>query len=190
MFYFQFALLSSFVILLLFFLIFFFYIFLSLHLFSQNSLCVLTIHSTTIPFTIRLRMGAMSVRLSVRPVRVSFELQKKLARQDEIPQRQRETSLTEFRYQMRSGDQPVYLSINRFLNVIVSCAWCSFVQIQSISQKFNSCVTNLRTDGQTNTPSFRDAKTHLQTFLPFHPYLLFPVFKAHLPTLFLIRNSK
>ena len=42
---------------------------------------------------------------------------------------------------------------------------CYFVRIQSISQKFNSCVTDRRTDGRTYTPSYRDARTHLKTVL-------------------------
>ena len=67
---------------------------------------------------------------------------------------------------MRSGDLPTYLSLNRLLNDLVLCSWCYFVQIQSISQKFISCVTDgwtdRRTDRQTDTSSFRDAWTHLK----------------------------
>ena len=37
-----------------------------------------------------------------------------------------------------------YLSLNRLLNGILSCSRCYFVQFQSISQKFNSCVTEER----------------------------------------------
>ena len=57
-----------------------------------------------------------------------------------------EASLTEFRDQMRSGDPPLYLSLNCLLNDIVSCPCCYFAQIQPISEKFNSFVT----DGRTN----------------------------------------
>ena len=70
---------------------------------------------------------------------------------------------------MRSRWLLAYLSLNRLLNGILSCSWCYFVQIQLISQKFNSCVTDRptdrrmdrRTDGRTDIPSYRDARTHL-----------------------------
>ena len=80
-----------------------------------------------------------------------------------------QTSLTEFRQQMRSGDLLAYLSLKSLFNGIVSCFLCSFVQIQprnTIFQKFNSCVTDRRTDGPTDgrtyTASYRDARTHLK----------------------------
>ena len=67
---------------------------------------------------------------------------------------------------MRSGDLLSYLSMNCLLNGVLSCSRCYFVRIQSISQKFNSCVTDRRTDGptdgRTNIPSYRDASTHLK----------------------------
>ena len=87
-----------------------------------------------------------------------------------------ETSLTEFRHQMRSGDLLAYLSLNHHSNGTISCPWCYFVQIWSrkpFSQNFNSCVTEQRTDRRTNqrrdwrmdgqTPSYRDARMHLKT---------------------------
>ena len=56
-----------------------------------------------------------------------------------------------------SGELPTCLSLNRLLNGILSYYWCSFVRIRPISHKFNSWVT----DGRTDTPSYRDARTHL-----------------------------
>ena len=61
---------------------------------------------------------------------------------------------------MRSRWLLVYLSLNRLLNSILSCSWCYFVKIQLISQKFNVC--DGRTDGRTDIPSYRDARTHLK----------------------------
>ena len=55
--------------------------------------------------------------------------------------------LTEFRYAFR-----------RFARVLVTCSRCYFVQIQPISQKFNSCLT----DGRTDASSHRDSRTHLK----------------------------
>ena len=73
---------------------------------------------------------------------------------------------SEFRHQMRSGDLLACVSLNCLLNRVVSCSWYYFAQIQPISQKFISCVTdrrtNGRTDGRTDTPSDRDARTHLK----------------------------
>ena len=60
------------------------------------------------------------------------------------------TSRTEFGKQMRSGDLLSYLSMNCLLNGGISCSRCYFVRIQSISQKFNSCVTDRRTDRRTD----------------------------------------
>ena len=60
---------------------------------------------------------------------------------------------------MRSGELPAYLSLNQLLNGILSHSWCYSVQIWPISQKFNLCVT----DGPTDTPSYRDTRTHLKT---------------------------
>ena len=60
------------------------------------------------------------------------------------------TSRTEFGQQMRSGDLLAYLYLNRLLNGVLSCPRCYFVRIQSISHKFNSCVTDGRTDGPTD----------------------------------------
>ena len=78
------------------------------------------------------------------------------------------TSRTEFGQQMRSGDLPAYLSLNRFLNGIFTGSPCYFVRIQLIFRKFNSCVTDGptdgRTDGRTDTPSYIDAITHLKIF--------------------------
>ena len=37
-----------------------------------------------------------------------------------------------------------------------------FVQIWPITQKFNSCVTDRRRDRRTDTPFYRDARTHLK----------------------------
>ena len=53
------------------------------------------------------------------------------------------------------------------LNGIVPYSRCSLVQIQPISQKFNSCVTYRQTDGRTHgptdrrtdIPSYRELKT-------------------------------
>ena len=76
------------------------------------------------------------------------------------------TNLTEFRYEMRFGDlrrsARVLVSeiLNRLLNVIVSCSWPIFAQIQPISQKFNLSVTDLRTDRPRDT-SYRDARTRI-----------------------------
>ena len=53
-----------------------------------------------------------------------------------------------------SGELPAYLSLNRLLNGILSYSYSYFVQIQPISQKFNSCVT----DGPTDRPAHR--RTH------------------------------
>ena len=64
------------------------------------------------------------------------------------------TSRIEFGQQMRSGDLLAYLSLNRLLNGVLSCSRFYFVRIQSISQKFNSCVSDGRTDGRT------DGQTH------------------------------
>ena len=65
---------------------------------------------------------------------------------------------------MRSGDLLAYLSLNCLFNGVVSCSWWYFVQIQFVSQKFNSLGTDRRTDGRTDrrtdTPSYRDARTH------------------------------
>ena len=65
-----------------------------------------------------------------------------------------QTSLTEFRRQMRS--------------CIVLCSRCYFVQIHPSSQNFNSLPvrrtggwSNGRIGGRTVTPSKRDARTHL-----------------------------
>ena len=68
-----------------------------------------------------------------------------------------ETSLTEFRHKMRSGDLLAYLYLNGLSIGIVSCFKCYFVQIQPgnlISQKFNSCVTDGPTDGRTDRHTF------------------------------------
>ena len=73
------------------------------------------------------------------------------------------TSRTDFGQQMRSRELPAYLSLNRLFNGILSYFWCYFVQIRPNSQKFNSCVTEGRTDGQTDIPFYRDARTHLKT---------------------------
>ena len=64
-----------------------------------------------------------------------------------------ETSLTEFRHQIRSGDLLAYLYLNGLSNGIVSCSKCYFVLIQPgnlISQKFNSCVMDRPMDGRTD----------------------------------------
>ena len=83
------------------------------------------------------------------------------------------TSQTEFGQQKRSGDLLAYLSLNRLLNGALLCSRCYFVRIQSISRKFNSCVTDGPTDGRTDgrtdgstvgrtdTPAYRDARTNL-----------------------------
>ena len=71
----------------------------------------------------------------------------------------KKTSLTEFRHQMRSGDLPAYLSLNCLFNGVVSCSWWYFVQIQFISQKFNSLGTDGRTDGRA------DGRTDRHTLL-------------------------
>ena len=65
------------------------------------------------------------------------------------------TSRTEFGQQMRSGGLLSYLSMNCLLNGVLSYSQCYFVRIQSISQKFNSCVTDGRTDGPTDGPTDR-----------------------------------
>ena len=59
---------------------------------------------------------------------------------------------------MRSGDLLAYLSQNCHSNGIVLYSCCYFVSIQPISHKFNSCLT----DGRTDIPSCRDARTHLK----------------------------
>ena len=74
-------------------------------------------------------------------------------REKKTPSIARETSRTEFGQQMRSGELPAYLSLNRLLNGILSYSWCYFVQIRPISQKFNLCVTDRRTDGPTDRPT-------------------------------------
>ena len=82
-------------------------------------------------------------------------------------------------YQMRYGELSAYQSLDCLSTGILSCSWCYFVQIQLISQKFNSCATDgytdRLTDGQTNgwmdgrkdqrtdTPFYRDARTHLRS---------------------------
>ena len=81
------------------------------------------------------------------------------------------TSRTEFGQQMRSGDLPAYLSLNCFLNGIVSCSRCYFVRIQPISQKFNLCVTDRPTDRRTDKASYRDARTH-QINIPYRTWHL------------------
>ena len=56
------------------------------------------------------------------------------------------TSQTEFGQQMRSSELPAYLSLNRL---------------------FNGCfVSDRRTDRQADTPSYRDARTHLKSMGP------------------------
>ena len=77
------------------------------------------------------------------------------------------TSQTKFGQQMRSGDLPVYFAlmhsqykwenyhclIRNLLELSFKwhtfCSWCYFIRIHPISQKFNSCVTDLRTDWRT-----------------------------------------
>ena len=74
------------------------------------------------------------------------------------------------------------------LNGKLSYSWCFFVQIQPISQKFNSCVMNRPTNWQTNeqTPFYRDAKTHLKMFI-FYFKSLFLISKV--PGAFMTQNT-
>ena len=72
------------------------------------------------------------------------------------------TSLTEFRHQMRSGDLLVLVSE-------LSFKWHSFIFLMlfcSNSAHFSETqhVCNGRTDGRTDTPSYKDARTHWKTF--------------------------
>ena len=84
---------------------------------------------------------------------------------------------------MRSGDLLAYLSLNRLLYGVLSCSRCYFVRIQSISQKFNSCVTDGPTDGptdgRTDTPSYRDARTHLKTNNDIKAFVMTLIERAH-----------
>ena len=74
------------------------------------------------------------------------------------------TIVTEFSRLMRSGGLLAYLSLNRLMNGIILCSRCYFSQIQHrnpISQKFNLWVMDQPTDGWTDTPSYKNARTHL-----------------------------
>ena len=79
------------------------------------------------------------------------------------------TILTEFSHKTRSGDLPVYLFLNCLLNGIGSCSWCYFVHIQPISQIFNLCVTDRRTNGRTNwwTHPLIEMRERIYSWLPF-----------------------
>ena len=66
---------------------------------------------------------------------------------------------------MRSCNLHVCMILNCLSYGMVLCSWCYFVRIQSgnpISRKFNWCVTDGPTNGRTDTPSYRDARTHLK----------------------------
>ena len=108
---------------------------------------------------------AKTQRLCIHPVIFTAEKVRVSNRQHSRITNTR-TSRTEFGQQMRSGDLPAYLSLNCLLNGIVSCSQCYFVQIQPISQKFYSCVTDgptdEPTDGPTDTSFYTDARTHLK----------------------------
>ena len=71
----------------------------------------------------------------------------------------KKTSRTEFGQQMRSGDLTAYLSLNCLSDGLVSCSRCYFVRIQLITEKFNSFVTDGRTDRRTDGPT--DGRTLL-----------------------------
>ena len=63
---------------------------------------------------------------------------------------------------MRSGNLPAYLSLNRLLNGIVSCSRCYFVQIQPISKKFNSSVTDGPTDGRMDGHALIEMRSEIE----------------------------
>ena len=76
------------------------------------------------------------------------------------------TSLTEFKQQMRARDLLAYLSLHCFSNgQMFLVLFCSNLVQKSISQKFNLCVTDGPTDGRTDSPSYRDARTHLKSVM-------------------------
>ena len=58
------------------------------------------------------------------------------------------TSLTEFSHQMCFGELLAYLSLNCHSSCIVSCYSIQIPPGNPISQKFNSCLRDGRTDGR------------------------------------------
>ena len=88
----------------------------------------------------------------------------------------KETSRTEFRQQMRSGDLLVYLSLNCLFNGIAHVPDAILLKISPFLRNSTRVWrtdgptdgptdrrTDGRTDGRTDTPSYRDARTHLKT---------------------------
>ena len=85
-----------------------------------------------------------------------------------------DTSLTGVSYQMRSGKLPANLSLNSLSNGKVLCSLCYFIQIQpglQITIRFLKNPTWMwqtdqwtygRTYEPTDTPSFRNVRTHLK----------------------------
>ena len=75
----------------------------------------------------------------------------------------KETSTTELRHQMRSGDLPAYLSLNYLSNSIVH-----FPEVPCLNLARKSHYSEIQrvcdklTDGWTGTLSYTDARTHLK----------------------------
>ena len=68
-----------------------------------------------------------------------------------------ETSLTEFRQQMRSSESLAHLSLQHFLNGLVLCSWCLF-KIERMCDRRTGGKKDGQTDRRTNGRT--DGRTH------------------------------
>ena len=84
----------------------------------------------------------------------------KLERQRIRKQEEGPTSQTEFRPQMRSGDQPAYLSLTGPPNIITSRSWCQFVIIFPEICLLEVSTRVRRTDQRTEGPTDRRKEGH------------------------------